>query len=68
VELRLQGIAPVGSQRDPARIEAAQRAAVKRSLGDGFLASCEKLNDNAIDCALAARDRDALHACQLSKK
>jgi hypothetical protein len=41
---------------------------VKRSLGDGFLARCEKLNDNEIDCALAARDRDTLHACQSASK
>jgi hypothetical protein len=68
-DLRLQGVTTVGAQGDPERIMSAHRAALKRSLGDDFIASCEQMTGAEVDCGLTARDHAALLACStLAKK
>jgi predicted protein tyrosine phosphatase len=43
--------------------KAAHREAMRTALGDDFAASCSKLRDDVIDCALGASDSTAAAAC-----
>jgi hypothetical protein len=42
---------------------AAHREVMQAALGSDFLASCEKLDDDVVDCALAAPDSSSAAAC-----
>jgi hypothetical protein len=44
------------------------RAALARSLGDGFVADCERrLTQADLDCAMAATTTEQLHACSKNR-
>jgi hypothetical protein len=63
VELRLNGVTTAGAQGDPTRIMTAHRRALKHALGDGFIASCEGLSREQVECGIAASTHAALLAC-----